>query len=558
MPTSFLQSAGDRRILAFPLLVWAIMLIADIKLVSTYGSNVPSWDDWDFVPTITGHQPITMQWLWSQHNEHRLLIPRMALLALIRFVATDFRVGMYFNVLTTAALALALIIALFHIRGRASVFDAFIPIALMNWSQAANFLWCSQVAFYASMLLSGIILVVIGFATTPPKFGPALLAAVCIMLLPLCGANGLGLVPPFILWLSYTGLLYWRTNTAIGRRNGIVLGAIAVITVLLVAFYFVGYTTVPYHPSTHRLRIITQTAAQFLTMGFGPGIVGLSSATRTPMPFWGLACFGVVGLYFLTAWLLLATWRKEPEERARAAGLLLFLAAMVSLALGLGMGRDGFETRYITLSVPGLCAVYVAWSIYGTSRLEAHVKTLVFVTVLITFAPNTYWGWYYAHELKSRLTAFEAQMAAGSPPFQLVRSYSSILHPHHTLLTDYMPMLREAGVGNFQHLRDNPPFRKVNVPLEPMKADNTTAEYTSPWTTSTSGWLTFELASDVDAAGICLHYSCAPEQSASPYLSVYWKSSDQLRFTEEFHSKYSPTGDRDNWQRGAWSRLPRT
>ena len=69
---------GDGKILAFNLLVWAVMLLASIVFIARFGSNVPSWDDWDQVPTATGHQPVTWEWLWSQHNEHRVPLPRLS------------------------------------------------------------------------------------------------------------------------------------------------------------------------------------------------------------------------------------------------------------------------------------------------------------------------------------------------------------------------------------------------------------------------------------------------------------------------------------------------
>src|ERR1700720_4335051 len=69
----------DSRAFAFCLLVWAIMLAAALILVAMYGRNVPTWDDWDIVPTATGHRPVTAEWLWSQHNEHRVAVPRLLL-----------------------------------------------------------------------------------------------------------------------------------------------------------------------------------------------------------------------------------------------------------------------------------------------------------------------------------------------------------------------------------------------------------------------------------------------------------------------------------------------
>ena len=40
--------------------IWSGMLLAALLLVIYYGSNVPSWDDWDMIPTLTGNQPVTL------------------------------------------------------------------------------------------------------------------------------------------------------------------------------------------------------------------------------------------------------------------------------------------------------------------------------------------------------------------------------------------------------------------------------------------------------------------------------------------------------------------
>ena len=34
------------------------------------------------VPVITGHESISLKWAWSQHNEHRALVPRLILASL--------------------------------------------------------------------------------------------------------------------------------------------------------------------------------------------------------------------------------------------------------------------------------------------------------------------------------------------------------------------------------------------------------------------------------------------------------------------------------------------
>ena len=94
------------------------MLAAACAFVLRFGTNVPSWDDWDMVPTLTGEQPVTAFWLWSQHNEHRVPLPRLIMLALNKLTVVDFRVDMLFDALLLAALAGGMILVAQSLRGR--------------------------------------------------------------------------------------------------------------------------------------------------------------------------------------------------------------------------------------------------------------------------------------------------------------------------------------------------------------------------------------------------------------------------------------------------------
>ena len=59
--------------------------------------NIPLTDDFAPVPMMTGHEPVSLRWAWSQHNEHRPVLSRLILAGLSRYVKNDFRAGRYFN-----------------------------------------------------------------------------------------------------------------------------------------------------------------------------------------------------------------------------------------------------------------------------------------------------------------------------------------------------------------------------------------------------------------------------------------------------------------------------
>ena len=98
-------------------------------------------------------------------------VPRLIFLGLNRLTTIDMRVTMYFDVLVMAALAAAMILTATRLRGRPSAADAFFPLVLLHWGQAANLLWGWQLQFFASVALVCVALLLrqwFTWASAPP------------------------------------------------------------------------------------------------------------------------------------------------------------------------------------------------------------------------------------------------------------------------------------------------------------------------------------------------------------------------------------------------------
>ena len=100
-----------------PWTVWAVMTFAMILYVRQYTRNVPYMDDMALVGIMTGNQPVNLDWLWSQHNEHRPVISRLILAGLTRFVQNDFRTGLYFNAAMLSVSAAMMLLLVRRVRG---------------------------------------------------------------------------------------------------------------------------------------------------------------------------------------------------------------------------------------------------------------------------------------------------------------------------------------------------------------------------------------------------------------------------------------------------------
>ena len=477
------------------LLLWLGMWAADLAYVAHFGSNVPYRDDWDMVPTVTGVQPVTAGWLWSQHNEHRIPVPRLLTLALYRTFGFDFRVGMVFNVCVTAVLALGLIQVARRLRGRASLADAFFPLVLLNWGQGINFIWGWQVEFYLSTALAGAVLLVLATSGDRPSLASLGTIWVLLVLLVGCGAHGVALVPGLAAWLGYCGLARLRSGGPGARRDGLLILAMASSALALVLLYFVGYSPVPYHPSTRNPLRIVDTGIKFLTMGFGPSV-------RAFWPLSGLLTLGLLAAGLAT---LISAARDRPPDRHRALGFLCFLGAMGSLTLAVGMGRDGFEPRYVTLSVPTLCCLFLA-SFLSMSRTGRYLRAAMAVMAALCLWGDTTSGIAYGTKLREEMGLLEREIEAGDPPYLLIHRHHDMLHPSEDLVSDYMPLLRRAGVGAFKHLRDDPPFREVPVPLVPSGTKDLRWEGGTAHGSGPGSYVDFALPADLDVGGIRIRY----------------------------------------------------
>jgi hypothetical protein len=325
------------------------MLFVALFCIARYGSRIPILEDWLLVAPLTGNEPDLTKWLWAQNNEHRIPVPRLILLGLLKLTNGDFRIGMVFNVITMGVVSLAMILAARHLRGGRTTFaDAFFPIALLhlgNW-QTLFWSWLLSIVFPTALTLALLlVLVVFGSLANPLA---AVIAGTCLVLLPLCGANGLLIVPLMALWLLFYGMHHWhRMKKSGGSRwvSGLLIGS-SILALSLSALYFVGYQHPTWYPPSPDFLTTLVTAAKFLAFGFGPGV----------SKSWNLSVtFSIVFLLSSAVVAILGVLRNKGDERLRAFGIFLFLINFAIFALALSWGR-GWKNSNHRLFVTSLHA----------------------------------------------------------------------------------------------------------------------------------------------------------------------------------------------------------
>jgi hypothetical protein len=405
------------------------MTAAALGFVLGFGHNVPWGDEWEFVPVLTGGEPAG-PWLWAQHNEHRLPLPRAVYLGLFRLTG-DFRAGMVLQVLLLSALALGLMRYLAAIRGRPAWADVFVPVGLLNWGHVENLLMGYQLCF---ALVCVFACGMLAAARSPRIYRAALLVGGQLVLLEACGGSGLAFVPPVAVWLLFTARRVGRKQW----KEGTDLAVLAAVAVGYAVAYFVGYERPPHHPPARAENAgqAALIAGQYLSMSFGlAAVFG-----------WPAAAAGVVGL---------AGWAAARLARTHTWGVLAVLSGALALAAAVGLGRSGFGdwgmglwSRYGLLAWPVPFAAYLAF-LGATDRFGRWVQPgLAAVTVgFLPFNLAVGWGWAASHD--RRLTEFTRDVRAGVPVGELAEKHLTGTGQEERAVRG-IPMLREAGVGPFR------------------------------------------------------------------------------------------------------------
>jgi hypothetical protein len=500
---------------------WALITVLTVIFVVLYGPNLPIWDDLDVVEVIAARRPLTITWLWSLHNEHRVPLPRLILLALYRLSGNDFRAGMFFNVAVLAIVAAAAIAVAAGRRGGSRTYDLLLPIILMNPSNATNLLWSWQVQLVLSSVLAGALILLIVVRDAWPGPLRAMAAGACLVSLTMCGANGVALVPALDCWLLAASWAHWTSAGPRAWRAAIVPLASAIPAIALTVLYFSGYHGSSQHPTSLSLESALRTSLQFVSLMFG-------TEARAFWPMAGLAALTLVASSILIVAHVVV--RNTAGGRARAFGLLCAFGAFTSLALGIGWGRagsgeqSGLESRYVTLIAPMWLAVIFTWDRFTSPVIQRVALTSLLSTVLALLWPITREAIESGQSRARMADAVMLDIRAGTPVYRLVKHHTPFLHPSQDVLAEYLKLLRTAHIGAFGAIKADPVFRAEVLSKIPNDVRQVRWENGAGRVTGVDPFLHYVLPRAATVAGIRLKYSHASTAGGPPHFRIWWTS----------------------------------
>ena len=475
--------------------VWAVMLAATLGYAGLFTLNIPWADEWSHANVIAGEGSISISWLWEQHNEHRILIPKLLWLASLRLSGNNFRLLAILDVLSLGLLAFAAILSARRLRGRMVYADALLPLLILTPGQYGNLLWAWQVGFVLPTVLAGVLLLRIvkhAKSGVEETWRGAVAIVTCLVLLPFCSAIGLVLGAGMSVWADYLAFRYWRSNEASQRRKARLFLAESLFCMAMPFFYFRGLIRPSQIPPSPGLRASLITSLEFLGGSFG------MNAGTAGWPYLGSVVLLLIGI---SVGVCVVAWRRREFDRSCTAGVLMLLLCTMGLALAIGYGRSGFgkgaglQPRYVTLMIPGLCALYFSWEIFASRLLRRTLQGSLLVILCLAEPTTTREALAWGRTRMEQMQAFERDLRAGSPPWRLAEQHHLFLDQPEDVIADLIPVLHRGGIGLFRYVNGD---RLVSLASLPVTQDS---------------FLGFKLVRPIFVSAIRLKYAYTPNSS---------------------------------------------
>jgi hypothetical protein len=364
--------------ITYLLLAFATLSVGiDLCVVARTASALPLLDHWMFLAPLAKTGSYSLSDLWAQHNEHRLVIPKL-------FYLADFywfrgrNVSLFIAIFVVQALHALLLMRIADVSQalRPALF-ALIVAFLFSPVQLHNFVWEFQICFVLGAFLASACAwsFALFYRAYQLRTSPHRVVRLFILSLVLALCTTLSLANGLVLWPILAGILILL------RVNWRYLFALAMVAAGVFAAYFQQWFTPDGH--SHPLDSLRQPISliQYVFCYLGGSWVnyGLTLAT----------ILGGVGAA-LGIFVLLRLWRTRAHLKALDIFVAITVLGTFATALETGLGRLDFglaqasSSRYQTIAL----VYWAALGIWAVSKRPANSQwQAIAVFSLVVLAP---------------------------------------------------------------------------------------------------------------------------------------------------------------------------
>jgi hypothetical protein len=435
--------------LSYAILLGGLLTIAlSLYIVVTTCSNLPFWDGWTQIEVAAnGRSPVSLSWLWQQHNEHRLVLPKLFLAADLRFFQAR-QAFLLASIFAIQLLHLALLSWSMKVLGGWSgtlcrsgtglaAFCLFCP------TQSENFTWGFQVCFMLPPLFATLSFVALLLYWTEVQRQPGKHISPKFLIASVLAATGAA-------YSLASGNLLWPLLVAATiclRLRARVILSFAAMGAISTALYLYHYI----RPTGHANPLTSLGAPlkmlQYCFTYFFSGWPYYHTPQRLLLSY---------GMPLVMLALLFAALPYVRKFRPFAVQLVLTISYCLATALITATGRMNFgisqstASRYQTVALLFWCCLGLLWlggAFFGQPRIPylffvAQVCLLAIFGVAATRAK--YQIWMARGHAFSQQAATAALLTGVGDPLSLAQVY-----PEKKMLTNTVPYMRANRLSIF-------------------------------------------------------------------------------------------------------------
>lgn len=357
----------------------AIALVLCAVLMITGYVKCPYLDEWWIVRQLAdGASPRSLSWLWSQQNEHRILVPRLLIwLDLYAFGGRNISLFL----LTFATQTAHWLLWLFAVRRWSGaprsvqlMMQGVFGYCLFCPNQIENFVWAFQFSFVLPFFLATLAFTCILLMDDVKRPQLYLATAIAAPFIAMCNLAGGIIIWPFLLLIAV-----WRKRS---RRELLVL---FVIAAGVIGIYYTGYQTPPYHSNPIKSLGNPYAIYRYILTYFGTSWWFLLPHLARTLAFGGLLLF----LFLIVRSRGGLCGANKFRILLITEGLFLLATALVT-ALGrvtLGIGQAS-SSRYQTPAMlfwASLASLLLLWAHeYSRQRLVTAIQSVLLIVAALS------------------------------------------------------------------------------------------------------------------------------------------------------------------------------
>jgi hypothetical protein len=439
------------------LLISIVPIFYLVSVVDHCRVDVPFGDQWDFIPLLekSYQGEVSFADLTAQHNEHRLLFPRIIMLSLAHL--TSWRISAELYTIVLIAIAMFVVFS-FQLRSTIKQYKTsnlvwalpVISLIVFSFNQWENWVWGWQVQILLSVfsVVSGFVLL-----SAPDTRRWKFITAVFLGIVAIYSfANGI------LYWIIGLAVLCLKPAHRYTRKNGkwFDLGIWSISACLVVLSFMINYRAPANHPSMWSFLNQPLEYVQYVFKYIGGALAGPKGA------FW-VGAAGILIYILILGWFLYSKLDFQIILPYVAISLYSIGSAMLSGIGRIGFGSDqAMSPRYATFSNLFWVVLVVMFfllienmesgvieGILRTSRSlnKTIVYSILFIIVGLAVR-HSYLGTFYAIERKTYLTPARTELLKeeNQDDELLKRLYP----PGAFMVKDKMPILKRLKTSVFR------------------------------------------------------------------------------------------------------------